>query len=1273
MNPNPSSMSPQDLLMIMRSSPQGAADYAAPQTVIGAASMNSRELNAAPYLGNELSEFSANVSKASEAVVGFLDKVSNNQFSQLLGSGGTQLVSNLLQSPMAQDLNLPVIGNVGKFLGGNSVSAMHGISNLTQNAGFEFSGTPFYGPGEASNLVSKALYSDMESTFFDTKTGRSTTGIDKSEYGEAYSALAVRNAFSNSEIGEINLDIDGSLSVEIDESKKQQITSTVGKMADTLKSLQGIFTDKSFTEIADISERLTGIQMISPQSMRVVQDKIEGFASSMKSLGIDQNQAMQNWSQNTYLYKAAGLDDGMAQEQARQTALTQAANARRTGEGGVRDVTSDEIISTDAAFGATYGIGNSATAGAQREFVGLTAILDDYMGVLNEEQQQTLMSGLARMSTVTDPNKIAEMSKQWMGQLADMGITPNVKSCRSFLAFLGITAYDILSSNQNEATKRLVEDNHTAAKRAGMVKAFDAAMSENRYVNGLQTEVGNEYDISRAVTDLYTGISDGGQSNILGLLKNVEDFNAEGFDTEAFTKQIRAAIDRDPGSRSMSDEQKNNLASSILRMGQYEGSGRNLFGEFNGLTRSINNNEVLSAIAVAYNSGNMSRADQLGFEQQKGVDTKEAPSMDLITRFINGDSLDAAEVGVLQNKVRENFGNTETSEVYNVNSVLETARALNAGTDLSEEQKRHLTHMKEVHKRLQDSGEDVGNFEQWTTSLGNSTFGATRYASDLKKAGFSIQDGYTPGEAFRLMHGEDMNEVSKNYNRLIDDFASRGGIDLFTQVFSEDATSEDKGVAASLLEGANKFMASLEANPMSVEGFDDSVRKIFQKGSEIHKDAQSKVDSGEWTAEQADEHMSNYIRGNMQNQAFMKAMVSRIAVDPDSPAYQLVQDIIGQHAGLQPESIANIFETSTRAYHTGDLQFNPADDAVFKNFDTMQESIGNLSSTQFNTFLSELGYSEEKIAEVTKDDKSKASFIQNELKDRTGYSAGSAGETGLGLEKMRETMQAMLKVRYGGNGSYTVGEKNIDDLETLKTLTRGDVLRKKIEAGVFDNIEPGRDMDATLQAQENDLKELYTIQQAYESGRLSEEQQLENRKRYSSLVSRMQRRDQSLEDKRFQSTYMNKEIYDYEGNPIGHGMNRKAVDELLERVTSSATGESSQLNEEDLSVAQADIMEISTRLGEVNDNSYLNELQTKVATQRNSMQLMLDEGKGTAAQQEAATKLIDTLDLLMDRLNKRSDELATGSGGGSQDSGNFLGRLQIVGSDSVELVVNQKP
>lgn len=451
------------------------------------------------------------------------------------------MLRNSTQGQLIKDL-ASIAMSSGLIPGGNPMQLAASVQQMMATQGFSVGGqagrgSPIFGGGAITDLISKSVFDSVKANFYDSVTGlsrRSAHGLDKSQMAEAMGQLTARGAFSGMNIGSLDFNAQGKVEFNLDKEKMKKVNQTFSDYAAMLKDARQIFGDLPIAELTQNAERLVGTSLREVGSIGAMRNKMANIQSLSSAFGFKPDVVANRMMQVTDTLQMQMFAQSM-QDPRMAWGFNQAGAA--SGYGKVAAGISERSV----AAGLAGGLGQTAAANRYAEqgkfmpTMGASEITQALsagaIAIMNEDPEVTGNVLPAQMlldtGKIKDPAKAAQVKNliTEMGKTGDINQTKALN--RQLAAVLGSAGYDVNrikeAMPQSEMLRRLSHEGSAAYTNF----AFNAA-KYRPVMEGLEniSETGMDFGMfrrgeagdanRRAFTDMFMAVDKEAQDALFG-------------------------------------------------------------------------------------------------------------------------------------------------------------------------------------------------------------------------------------------------------------------------------------------------------------------------------------------------------------------------------------------------------------------------------------------------------------------------------------------------------------------------------------------------------------------------------------------------------------------------------------------------------------------------------------------------------------------------------------------------------------------------------------
>lgn len=213
-------------------------------------------------------------------------------------AGNQEQAARLLQNTgtgqFIKDASMAAVA-YGLIPGGSPTQMAAGVQQMVASQGFNVGGnigrgSPVFGGGAITDMMSKTIFDSIKSSFFDSVTGlskRNAYGLNMTQMGEAMGQLTARGAFRGMDIGEINLNENGVYAFKQNQDKMEKVNKIFSDYAGMLKDARQIFGDLPIAELTQNAERLIGTSIREIGSVSAMRNRMANIQATSAAFGLN--------------------------------------------------------------------------------------------------------------------------------------------------------------------------------------------------------------------------------------------------------------------------------------------------------------------------------------------------------------------------------------------------------------------------------------------------------------------------------------------------------------------------------------------------------------------------------------------------------------------------------------------------------------------------------------------------------------------------------------------------------------------------------------------------------------------------------------------------------------------------------------------------------------------------------------------------------------------------------------------------------------------------
>lgn len=403
-------------------------------------------------------------------------------------AGSQEQAANMLRNSSSgqfiKDASMAAV-SAGLIPGGSPTALAAGVQQMVATQGFNVGGnigrgSPVFGGGAITDMMSKSVFDSVKKNFFDDVTGlskKSAHGLNMTQMGEAMGQLTSRGAFRGMDIGEINLNEKGVYEFKQNEGKMQKVNKIFSDYAGMLKDARQIFGDLPISELTQNAERLVGTSLREIGSVSAMRNRMANIQATSAAFGLnpaavaDRMMSMTDSVQSGMFSKA--MQDPRVAMDPHLMAMTSTAFGR-----------SSANIAEASVLGGIRA-GDSATAASN-----LYAEQGKFMPTISsEDASKMLAQGMLEIGSPRDKkitgNVLAAQTMLSIGQIKDPKIASQVQD---LITKMGNTGDVKEQAVLNQQLARLVNSG------GGDIERFKAVYSSTEMQNMMSAEDTARYD-----------------------------------------------------------------------------------------------------------------------------------------------------------------------------------------------------------------------------------------------------------------------------------------------------------------------------------------------------------------------------------------------------------------------------------------------------------------------------------------------------------------------------------------------------------------------------------------------------------------------------------------------------------------------------------------------------------------------------------------------------------------------------------------------------------
>lgn len=311
----------------------------------------------------------------------------------------SKLIHNTKQGQVLKDISALAVG-AGLIPGGSPVQLAGSVQQMIGTQGFTIGGnvgrgSPVFGGGAITDMMSKSVFDSVKDNFYDSVTGlpkKAAHGLDMTQMSDAMSQLTSRGAFRGMEIGDVNINEKGIYEFKQNEQKMEKVNKIFSDYAGMLKDAKQIFGDLPVSELTQNAERLVGASLREMGSVEAMRNRMANIKATSAAFGLNPAAVASSMMQMTDaiqsgMYSKAMQDPDFA-NQPHLRAVTPTAFGR---------------VASDIAESATLGglqAGHSSTAASNAY-----AAQGKYMPTMGSTEAANMLAGV--MTEINSPRNVS--------------------------------------------------------------------------------------------------------------------------------------------------------------------------------------------------------------------------------------------------------------------------------------------------------------------------------------------------------------------------------------------------------------------------------------------------------------------------------------------------------------------------------------------------------------------------------------------------------------------------------------------------------------------------------------------------------------------------------------------------------------------------------------------------------------------------------------------------------------------------------------------------
>ena len=204
------------------------------------------------------------------------------------------LIKNTAQGQLLKDISALAV-SAGLVPGGSPTQLASNVQTMVASQGFNVGGnvgrgSPVFGGGAITDMMSRSIFDAVKNNFFDKVTGLPTKaahGLNMSQMGEAMGQLTSRGAFRGMNIGDININEKGIYEFKRNEQQFEKVNKIFSDYAGMLKDARRIFGDLPIADLTQNAERLIGTSLREMGSVSAMRNRMANIQATSAAFGLN--------------------------------------------------------------------------------------------------------------------------------------------------------------------------------------------------------------------------------------------------------------------------------------------------------------------------------------------------------------------------------------------------------------------------------------------------------------------------------------------------------------------------------------------------------------------------------------------------------------------------------------------------------------------------------------------------------------------------------------------------------------------------------------------------------------------------------------------------------------------------------------------------------------------------------------------------------------------------------------------------------------------------
>ena len=436
-------------------------------------------------------------------------------------SAASNLIKNSTAGQLIKDVAAAAVSS-GLMPGGSPTQMAHGVQQMVATQGFNVGGnigrgSPVFGGGAITDMMSRSIFDSIKSNFYDKVTGLPTKaahGLNMSQMGDAMNQLTSRGAFRGMNIGDLNINEKGVYEFKANKDKMEKVNKVFSDYAGMLKDARKIFGDLPIADLTQNAERLIGTSIREMGSVSAMRNRMANIHATSAAFGLNPEAVATRMMQVTDAVQGSMYSNVMQDPRMQhsfQRALTASAFGRTAS-----DVSENAVLTGIRA-------GHSNTVASNKY-----AAEGKYMHVLDSDQVTQMLQGMganiltSESETGYSDNVLAARFMLSTGRIKDPATAKKVEGLLQKMATTGNT--DTLAELNQQVAREIyagtgqdVADLKASRTKAQMMSMLSPEQSK------AYSKFGTDQATARLVSEGFVQLRNEGQGyGLLNSDKNLE-------------------------------------------------------------------------------------------------------------------------------------------------------------------------------------------------------------------------------------------------------------------------------------------------------------------------------------------------------------------------------------------------------------------------------------------------------------------------------------------------------------------------------------------------------------------------------------------------------------------------------------------------------------------------------------------------------------------------------------------------------------------------------